>query len=158
MTDEELKQNERYRIYKNGAVFDQEAGRIVDMRPELAEVNTQITAANSGAMAERRRELKRQIAREAANNAIEREDYKTKYGGLAFVAAIVDAATRKATNIDDPKMIESARFVFQETGEADKQGEDPAVPLSQVRGLMREMANAARVMQPVQADEVIDVE
>ena len=63
-----------------------------------------------------REEKKRAVAAAAANSAVEQGIFKQSYGDLAYVAELVAAAQRKGTNIDDPKMIEAARFVMQTTG------------------------------------------
>jgi hypothetical protein len=126
---------DRYRVYKNGAVFDKDKGRIVALKPELATKNTQITKENTSDFLAKRLEKKRNIISEAAAAAVERDDYRAKYGDDAWIAAIAEAAYIKATTPDDPKAIDAARFLLQETGlseakQAQPQGDAVTVTLS----------------------------
>jgi len=126
---------DRYRVYKNGAVFDKDKGRIVALKPELATKNTQITKENTSEFLAKRLEKKRSIISEAAAAAVERDDYRAKYGDDAWIAAIAEAAYIKATTPDDPKAIDAARFLLQETGlseakQAQSQGDAVTVTLS----------------------------
>lgn len=54
----------RTRILKNGAVYDEDKGRIIAMRPELATKNTQITAENTGEYRRQRQEKTQAALRE----------------------------------------------------------------------------------------------
>lgn len=136
------------RVYKNGALFDKDKGRIVGMDKDLAEKNTLITKDNTAEFLSKRLTLKRNIIAEAANNAVERGDMRNKYGDEAWLAAIAENAMIKATTPDDPKSIDAARFLLQETGLSDKQAQseppaqvvhtlDPAV-----MALLQQIANA----------------
>ena len=82
-----------------------------------------ITAENTHEYARRRRELKQATIQAAANEAVERGDWRAVHGDMAFVAAIAQTAYIKATTADDPKAIDAARFLLQETGLSDKQAE-----------------------------------
>ena len=113
--------NEKYQgkmvhQYQDGSIRD-DRGYFIEAHPD----GTQITHDNARELANRNAELKRQVARDAANNAVQRGDFKIAYKDMAFIAEIVDAAHQKATNIDDPKAIDAARFVLQVTGFDEKQ-------------------------------------
>jgi len=82
--------------------------------------------ANTRTYALAREEKKRAVAAAAANSAVEQGKFKQSYGDLAYVAELVAAAQRKGTNIDDPKMIEAARFVMQTTGFVEREQAGPA--------------------------------
>jgi serine/threonine protein phosphatase PrpC len=114
------------RILKNGAVYDNEKKKIVAMRPELAEKNTQITKSNAGEYQAQRHQRKRNIIAAAAAAAVERDDYRLAYGGDAWIAAIAETQYIKATTPDDPKSTDAARFLLQETGLSEKQQVDSA--------------------------------
>lgn len=133
-------QNGRYKTLSNGSVYDLEKKRLV-RGPSL-------TSDQARALVQKREEKKRTIMREVANQAVQNKDYRVRYGGEAWLAAITEAAMIKATTPDDPKMIESARFVMQEMGEsAQQQAESStAIPLSDLRGLLREIADTARAL------------
>jgi hypothetical protein len=108
------------RVYKNGALFDKDKGRIVGLRPELAEKNTLITKENTNELLTIRLNRKRELLQAAANDAVERGDLKAIHGNDAWIAEIGYNMQKKATNIDDPKMVDAARFLLQETGLSDK--------------------------------------
>jgi hypothetical protein len=55
------------------------------------------------------------LLKEAAAEAVEDGRLRTRYGSDAWIAEIGAAMQRKATNIDDPKMVDAARFLMQET-------------------------------------------
>ena len=75
-----------------------------------------ITRENAQARSQARLAKKRKLIADAANDAVERDDYRARFGDWAFVAEIGAAAQRKATNIEDPKQIDAARFLLQEAG------------------------------------------
>ncbi len=148
-----------HKIYKNGAVFDMDKGRIVAMVPELAEKSTQITPESSGALLARKVERKRAILAASALSAVERGDLRLAYGDDAWIAEIGQAMQRKATNIDDPKMVDAARFLMKETGNADDNTGNTADVLGGLSELVRELAAFARAMPVIQPPaDVIDAE
>ena len=112
---------DKIRVLKNGALFDTEKKRIVGMDKSKAQVNTLITSDNAADMVARRVERKREIIAQAANSAVERDDYKLQYGSDAWIASIAEAQYIKATTPDDPKATDAARFLLTEAGIADKQ-------------------------------------
>ena len=132
----------KYKVLANGAVYDLEQKRIVR--------GAALDSATASALASRKAEKRREIARAAANAAVERADYHASYGDLAFVAAIIQTAMMKAQTPDDPKAIEAARFVMLETGESEKLQSDAAVPVSEMRGLLRDIAEVARSIAAAQ--------
>ena len=94
-----------------------------------------ITQADASKLASRRYELKRKIIAEAANEAVQRGDFRLAYGDMAYVAEIGYNAQLKAQNVDDPKQIDAARFLLQETGisEVQAKGETPTADSATVQ-------------------------
>jgi len=127
------------KVLSNGAVYDLETKRIVK--------GASLSSVDASAIRAQRDQKRRDLAREAANLAVENGEFKTKYEGDAYFVEIINAAQRKATNIDDPKMIEAARFVLAATGDGESvAGGSASVPLSEVRGLVRDLADLGRVI------------
>jgi hypothetical protein len=114
---------EKHKIYRNGAVFDTEKGRIVAMRPELAVKNTQITQANTGEMLAKRLNSKRERIAAGANR-IAAEGGQYDGTDLDFVEALAEVQMQKALNPDDPKSTDAARFLMQESGLSDRQAQE----------------------------------
>ena len=152
-----MEQN-KIRVLKNGALFDTEKKRIVGLKPELAEKNVQITSQNAAEFVARRMERKREIISQAANEAVERDDYKMKYGGDAWIAAITEAQYIKATTPDDPKATDAARFLLQEAGISERQA-IPQADAPQLAQLLGSVAAAAveAAIRAGRMDNVIDV-
>lgn len=120
--------DEDFVVAKNGAVRSRKTGRIVS----AGNNTTLITTDTAADYLRKRRERAQQAAIEAANEAVERQEWRTKYGDLAFNAAIVHTAMIKAQTPDDPKMVDAGRFVRQATGlEVDRSqpAEQPQQPL-----------------------------
>jgi hypothetical protein len=111
---------QRTRVLKNGAIYDMDTKRIVANPGGGASA---ITKQNASEMQAQRQAKKRETIAAAANQAVERSDYRTTYGDLAYVAALAETAYIKATTADDPKAIDAARFLLQETGLSEKQAE-----------------------------------
>jgi hypothetical protein len=111
----------RTKVLKNGALYDMVTKKIVGNDKRLATVNTQFTPESTGRNQARKLERKRELLQSAAAAAVERDDLRLAHGSDAWIAEIGQAMQRKATNIDDPKMVDAARFLFQETGLSDKQ-------------------------------------
>jgi hypothetical protein len=130
------------RVYKNGALYDTDKGRIVGIRPELATKNTQITAQNTGDFLAKRLDKKRNTIIAAANEAVESNDLRIRYGDMAFVADISRVMHMKATTPDDPKAVDAARFLLQESGLSDKQAAQQQPPsVGDVAGLVSALAS-----------------
>ena len=109
----------RTKVLKNGAVYDLDKGRIV---ANPGGGTHAITSANAGAMLQKRIEKKRNAIARAAN-AVLAEGSKWEGKGFDFVEAIAEAQMVKATNPDDPKATDAARFLITEAGLSDKQAD-----------------------------------
>lgn len=106
---------ELLRVAKNGALMRRNGTRWSFV--EGGNVTTAITSSEQGReMAKKRAEKRRQIVMQAANEAVERSDWKKAFGDYAFVAAIANTAMVKATTPEDPKAIEAGRFVLGQAG------------------------------------------
>jgi hypothetical protein len=88
------------RLYKNGALFDKNKGRIVGIRPDLAEKNTQITPQNSGDLLAIRLDKKRNTIQKAAQAAVQSSALKLAHGSDAWIAEIAQAQMMVATTPD----------------------------------------------------------
>lgn len=160
-----MEKESKIRVLKNGALFDTDTKRIVGLKPELAEKNVQITSANAAEYVARRVERKREIIAQAANQAVERDDYKSTYGGDAWIAALAEAQYIKATTPDDPKSTDAARFLLSEAGISDKQAM-PQADAPQLANLLGTVAAAAveaairagRLTSDASAAGVVDAE
>ena len=114
------------RQYPDGSIRNERGHMVVPLPGKHV-----ITQADASALARRGHELKRQILAESANAAVQRGDFKLAYGSMAYVAEIGYSAQLKAQNVDDPKQIDAARFLLQETGlsekaaQAEAQADDP---------------------------------
>lgn len=106
----------RTKILANGAVYDLDKGRIV---ANPGGGRAAITKETSSAYHARRQQKKRALIARVASEAVERGDFRARYGDMAFVAAIAETALMKATTPDDPKAVDAARFLLQETGLAE---------------------------------------
>jgi hypothetical protein len=108
------------RVLSNGAVYDTRKGRIVDAR----NCTTKITPQNSVELHSRRQELKRQALTRAANAVAAQGgsvDGHEMNGDWAWVEAVGEAMAMKSLTVNDPKAVDAARFLFQETGIAEAQ-------------------------------------
>ena len=105
----------RHKVLKNGSIYDLDKGRIVAVKPELAQKNTLITAENSAEYHSLAQSRRRELLKAAAASAVENDEYRRLHGSDAWIVEIGAAMQRKATNIDDPKMVDAARFLMQET-------------------------------------------
>jgi hypothetical protein len=107
-----------------------------------------------------RMERKRAVMLAAANEAVENPAWRKEHGTEAWLAAVSQTAYLKATTPDDPKAIDAARFLLQETGLAEaKQALAPSEAAgSALLGLLELAAPliAARVQQ--QRADVVDAE
>lgn len=148
------------RVYKNGALFDTDKGKIVGMRPELAIQPTLITKENTSEYLSKRVSRKREIIEQAANDAVESATLRKIHGSDAWIAEIGGAMQRKATNIDDPKMVDAARFLLTETGISDKQQVGAANQAADVVGqaLLALLAHVTRNDRDIVNGEVKDAD
>ena len=138
----------RTKVLKNGAVYDLDKGRIV---ANPGGGSHAITSERAIEFAQLRIDRKRQAIAQAANEAVESGDLRARFGDMAFVADIARVAMMKATTPDDPKAIDAARFLLQEAGISDKQGQ--AVEQGQTLGAMADiitrLADFASVLVPI---------
>ena len=132
----------RHKVLKNGSIYDLDKGRIVAVKPELAVKNTLITAENSAEYHSLAQSRRRELLKAAAASAVENDGLKRLHGSDAWIAEIGIAMQRKATNIDDPKMVDAARFLFQET----EIGVRQAVPEAQTVTHVHQMDDATRLL------------
>jgi len=102
----------------------------------------EITHENARAFASRRLELKRETIAAAANEAVARADFKQNYGDMAYIAELGYYAQLKAQNIDDPKQIDAARFLIQETGIAEARTPETVNNTMNVIGVPPEIIHA----------------
>ena len=116
----------RTKILKNNAIYDLDKHRIVGA---AGPITNAITSQNAAAMATHRQQLKRDRVVAGANAALAElePDKWVNAGDLDFVEAISEAAMHKALNPDDPKQIDAARFLHQESGLAEAKQQEPQV-------------------------------
>lgn len=149
---------DRTKVLRNGAIYDMDKKRIVAVKPELAETNTQITSDNAGAMQARRHEIKRQRLIDGANRiAAEGGDYDgTDYD---FIEAIGEAQMRIALNVDSVKSTDAARFLVTEAGLSDKQqAQTPAETASDILAAIARLAADVFDNYSYRNHEVLDAE
>ena len=103
-------------IYANGMKRDVASGKLLHPPSHAL-----ITVENANAFHLARQQQKRAVIQAAANAAVQDGRLTTAHGDLAFVAAIAETAFIKATTPDDPKAIDAARFLLQETRLAEAQ-------------------------------------
>lgn len=101
-------------------------GRFLKPPPNAAPA---ITSDKAREFAQMKRDRKQQAVQQAANEAVEDNQLKASYGDMAFTAAIARTAMQKATTPDDPKAIDAARFLLQETGLAEPKQAQEAGPV-----------------------------
>lgn len=149
-------------VAKNGAHIDPVTKRFVKGgKPTTAIADS----SHASELARRRHERKREIISSAAAAAVERDDYRAKYGDDAWIAAIAEAAYIKATTPDDPKAIDAARFLLQETGlaeakQAQQQGDAVTVTLSAqgLQALAAILAGNASDNNNYRNHDIVDIE
>ena len=127
---------------KNGVLQDTKTGRFV----KGGKPTTAIASPSQGReLAQLRVDRKRLAVQQAANEAVESGDLRTRYGDMAFVAEITKTAMMKATTPDDPKAIDAARFILQEAGVSDKQAsqEQASQTIGAVADLVQALASFA---------------
>ncbi len=140
----------RYKTLSNGAVYDMESKRIVK--------GAALSSAEAASLASQRASRRQEIARMAANKAVERADYASAYGDMAYMAAIIEAAMLKATTPEDNKSIEAAKFIVSMTGDSEPApmaaSSEPAA-LAEVKAIIHEIADMARAIR-ASADDSAD--
>jgi hypothetical protein len=112
-------------------------------------VTTKITSERSVEMQSRRQELKRERLMAAANAVAAQGggvDGRELAGDLAFVEAIGEAMTMKALTVNDPKAVDAARFIFQETGIAEAKAPETVNNTMNVINMPPEILSALTAM------------
>lgn len=109
--DEVIREGRTIRLYDNGMERDAATGHII--KPANG---TLITSENAADYHRARRERKKMIVAQAANESVNRQELIERYGEDAFIAAVVSSVMVKAQNPKDPKQVEAARFIFGEAG------------------------------------------
>ena len=151
---EALPQN--YRVYKNGAIFDKDKGRIVALRPELAVKNTQITPEKSSDYLARRLEKKRARIEAGAMAAVAQRLPDTFTGDDGdWIEAVAQQVASKALDPLDPKQVDAARFLLQEAGLSEAR-QQQATPAQDIGDVLREMAAFARELRQMQGTHDTD--
>lgn len=143
---------ERYRTYKNGAIFDKEKGRIVALRPELAEKNTQITPATSSELLAKRLERKRLALQAGANRVIQQRTGKLPEDG-EFVEYIGEALMESATDPTNRQQVRAAEMLIRETGLSERQDTAPQVTGGQAADIIASLAQFAATIAAVTATQ-----
>lgn len=155
------------KIYKNGAVFDTEKGRIVAMRPELAQKNTTITRENTAEYLSKRLDKKRARIEAGALAAVQDKlpDAFTGDDG-DWIEAVAQQVAYKALDKLDPKQVDAARFLFTEAGIAEQRQPVQGTAAEAVTDILREVASIAaslaaasssfNIMSITPNDETID--
>src|SRR5512146_2176173 len=128
----------------NGATYSYDLGRII---ANPGGGTKAITSERSLELHQLRRERKRAVVQAAANEAVENMVLRRQYGDDAYIAALVQAAMIKATNIDDPKMIDAARFVMQESGQAETANDAQPSATQDVRAILSGLVDLARELR-----------
>lgn len=99
----------RTKVLKNGAIYDLERKRIVS--------GAALTSADAAQMATRKQERKRERLEAGALAAV-RDKFPDKFTGEGddWIEAIGEQIAYKALDKLDPKQVDAARFLLQETG------------------------------------------
>jgi hypothetical protein len=140
------------RLYEDGSIRN-EKGHWLAAHPGRFVMDE----SNASALAYRSHERKREIIRQTASEAVERDEWRQRWGSDAWIAAVTEAQYIKATTPDDPKSTDAARFLFKESGLS----EEPATAadvLGGVADILRELAAFARAVPAAPVPDVIDAE
>ncbi len=141
---------ENQKVLANGAIYDMERKRIVALRPELAERNTQITSANASQLQAQRLIQKRAALAAGAQKALEASG-RVPSGDLDFVAAIGEALMVSATDPTNRQQVRAADMLLRETGLGERQDAAPAVTGGQMSELVASLAQFAATIASLTA-------
>jgi hypothetical protein len=133
---------ENQKVLANGAIYDMERKRIVALRPELAERNTQISSTNASEFHAKRMENKRSALIAGANKVIAANTGKIPES-LEFVEAIGEALMISATDPSNRQQVRAADMLLRETGLGERQDAQPAVTGGQMSELVASLAQFA---------------
>ena len=157
----QLKQGDNIRVYANGAVFDNDKGRIVAMRPELAVKNTQITPKSSGELLAIRLQGKRDTIAAAALAAVQSSSLVKAHGSAAWIAEIAQAQMAIATTPDaGVASTKAADWLVNNTGLSERQAVDGGSSGGVVAGvaaLVAELAAFASSIGTLARDGAVSV-
>lgn len=110
-------------IYESGAQYDVCCGKLAG-----APKHAQFTRETALVAVERRAELKREAVARGAAKILERSGEWEAPNDIDVAEALGEAVMLKALNPDNPKQVDAARFILQETGMAESQTSSNASP------------------------------
>jgi len=116
-------QGETINVYESGAQYNVTRGRLVGAPP-----SKQFTKETAITAVERRAELKREAVARGAAKVLERSGEWEVPNNIDVAEAIGEAVMLKALSPENPKQVDAARFIFQETGMAESQTSSTADP------------------------------
>jgi hypothetical protein len=116
-------QGETINVYESGAQYNVTRGRLVGAPP-----STQFTKETAVLAVEKRAELKREAVARGAAKVLERSGEWEAPNDMDVVEALSEAVMLKALNPDNPKQVDAARFIMQESGMAENQTSSNASP------------------------------
>lgn len=150
---EEIQTPTRTKILRNGAVYDLDKGRIV---ANPGGGNSAFTPETSLKAKERLAELKREAVIRGAARALEKTGEWDTPSDVDVIEAISEAVTMKALNPDNPKQVDAARFVFQESGMAESQPKpsDSDQQFAEISGALFAVLDVLR--DAIQPREIVD--
>ena len=143
-----IRDGETINIYESGAQYNATRGHLVKAPDHAA-----FTPETSLKAKERLAELKREAILRGASKALEKKqpDEWDTPNSLDVVEAIGEAITMKALNPDNPKQVDAARFILQESGMAESQTSSN-VPTSNFGALGSDFASFARSIAQIVSD------
>lgn len=103
-------------IYESGAQYNVTRGRLIGAPP-----SKQFNKETAVLAVERRAELKREAVARGAAKILERTGEWEAPSDIDVAEAIGEAVMLKALSPENPKQVDAARFIFQETGMAESQ-------------------------------------
>lgn len=136
---EELAVEERYKTLANGAIYDMQTKRIVSGKG----ITTKITPERAIEMQSARQEKKRRAIEAGAQAAVmdKMPDAFTGDDG-DWIEAVAQQVAYKALDKLDPKQVDAARFLLQESGLAEAK-QVQATPAASVTDILRDVASIA---------------
>jgi hypothetical protein len=160
IVDTYIKDGETINVYESGAHYNVTRKHLVKA-PEHA----LITAEKSAKWKEEIVEKKREAMVRGAAKALEKAQPGewTVPNALDVVEALAEAATLKALNPDNPKQIDAARFIMQETGMAESQTKTNGDPqqfapigdaIAELAAILREIHGSGREIIDVPASDI----
>jgi hypothetical protein len=135
------------RLYPDGSIRN-EKGHWLAQHPGAYTIDS----SNASSLAARRHERKREIIRQTAAEAVERGEWRDRWGEDAWVAAITEAQYIKATTPDDPKSTDAARFLLKEAGYSEPETGAEGI-IDATTALVRELAAFAATVGSMNAGD-----